>query len=321
MSAPPTDSPSRPLWTWARRALLSVFLLGVGWLLWRQARGIAWHEVWASVRAYPPRTLATSAALAVCSLLLYSSFDLLGRRYTGHQLPARAVMTVTFISYVFNLNLGALIGGFAFRLRLYSRFGLQVGQVSRILGLSMLTNWLGYVLLAGVLFAWRPPPLPPGWALGSLGMRALGLGLVLLGLAYVLLCAFARQRQAQWRGHCVTLPSGRMALLQAAMGAANWLLLGSLVFVLMPAGLDLVTVCSVLLLAAVAGVLTHVPAGLGVLETVFLTLLAQRAPAHQLLAALLTYRLIYYLLPLALALVFYILTELRSRRTGAVQSA
>lgn len=314
MSAPTTDPPTRPLWAWARRALLAVFLLGVGWLLWRQARGMAWPEVWASVRAYPPATLATGAGLALASLLLYSGFDLLGRRYTGHHLPARAVMTVTFISYVFNLNLGALIGGVAFRFRLYARLGLQVAQVSRVLGLSMVTNWLGYLLLAGVLFAWQPLSLPPGWALGSRGQRALGLGLVLLGLAYVLLCAFSRQRQVQWRGHRVVLPSGRMALLQAALGTGNWLLLGSLVFVLMPPGLTFATVCSVLLLAAVAGVLTHVPAGLGVLETVFLTLLAQRAPVHQLLAALLAYRLIYYLLPLGLALVLYILTELRARR-------
>jgi uncharacterized membrane protein YbhN (UPF0104 family) len=324
MSAPaPAPAAARPAWARIRRALLAAFLLGVGWLLWHQGRGIAWAEVLASVRAYPPATLATCAGLALSSLLLYSGFDLLGRAYTGHRLPARAVMGVTFISYVFNLNLGALVGGFAFRLRLYSRLGLRLGQVARILGLSMLTNWLGYVLLAGSLFALHPLPLPPGWRIGAVGLQALGGLLVLLGLGYVLLCALSRRRRWTLRGHRVKLPSGRMALLQAAMGTANWLLLGTLVHTLMPAGLDWATVTSVLLLAAVAGVLTHVPAGLGVLEAVFLTLLAQRAPRHELLAALLAYRLIYYLLPLSLALVLYIATELRTRRLrpGAARSA
>ncbi len=314
MKPPPAEAPARPAWTWVRRGVLAVFLGGVAWLLWRQAHGIAWDQVWASVRAYPPATLATSAALALCSLLLYSGFDLLGRHYTGHRLPVRAVIGVTFISYVFNLNLGALVGGFAFRLRLYSRLGLQVGQVGRILGLSMVTNWLGYLLVAGGLFALHPLALPPAWQVGTAGLQALGAGLFALGLLYLGLCLRGRPRRLRVRGHCVALPSGRLALLQAAMGSGNWLLIGGVLHALMPAGLDYVTVTSVLLLAAVAGVLTHVPAGLGVLETVFFTLLWQRAPRHELLAALLAYRLIYYLLPLALALVLYLLTELRARQ-------
>eukprot|EP01041_Mallomonas_annulata_P031870 gene31870-54255_t len=100
-----------------------------------------------------------------------------------------------------------------------------------------------------------------------------------------------------------------MAALQAAMGMANWLLLGTLLDVLMPDKLDFASVVQVMLLAAVAGVLTHVPAGIGVLEAVFVALLAHRAPTHQLLAALLAYRLMYYLAPLVLALLLYLLSE------------
>jgi uncharacterized membrane protein YbhN (UPF0104 family) len=316
MSAPSTPPCfRRPVWAWIRPVLLAAFLLGVGWLLWRRGHDIAWTEVLASVRAYPPATLVLCAGLALSSLLLYSSFDLVGRSYTGHRLSTHTVMGVTFISYVFNLNLGALVGGFGFRLRLYSRLGLRPGQIGHILGLSMLTNWLGFLLLAGSLFALHPLPLPPAWPMGSLGLQALGVLLVVLGLAYVLLCALARRRRWSLRGHRIRLPRGRMALAQAVLGVGNWLLLGTLVHALMPAGLDWATVTSVLLLAAVAGVLTHVPAGLGVLEAVFLTLLAPRAPRHELLAALLTYRLMYYLLPLGLALALYLATELRARHT------
>lgn len=324
MSEPlPHEVPPRSVaWTWARRALLVAFLVGVGWLLWRQARSMDWAEVLASVRAYPPATLAVCAGLAVASFLLYSSFDLLGRRYTGHRLPARTVMGVAFISYVFNLNLGSLVGAFALRLRLYLRLGLKLGQVGRIVGLSFATSWLGYLLLAGVLFVWYPLALPPGWRISGAGLSALGAALLALAGVYLGLCLRARTRRLQLRGHQIDLPSGRMALLQAVMGSGNWLLLSAVVYTLMPAGLDFASVASVLMLAAVAGVLTHVPAGLGVLEAVFLTLLSARAPGHELLAALLTYRLIYYLLPLTLALVLYIATELRARRLrpGAARS-
>ena len=305
-------------WPWLRRALLTLFLSGVAWLLIGRAREMDWPQVWRSLQHYPASVLATSALLACTSLLLYSSFDLLGRRYTGHTLRTAAVLRVTFVSYVFNLNLGALIGGFAFRYRLYSRLGLQVGQVSRVLGLSMVTNWLGYLLVAGTLFAWHPPPLPENWKIDTPLLRVLGGAMLSLGLAYLLVCLLSRKRQWRLRGHELLLPSGRMAILQAGMGAANWLLLGSIVHGLMPAPLDFATVTKVLLLAAVAGAITHVSAGLGVLETVFVSLLGSQAPGHELLAALLAYRLVYYLAPLCVAALLYIATELQARKLKTV---
>lgn len=280
---------------------------------------MAWADVLTSVRAYSWGTLLACSAWAACSLALYSCFDLLGRSYTGHSLPAVRVMGVTFISYVFNLNLGALIGGVAFRWRLYTRLGLHTGQITRILALSLVSNWLGFFLLAGSLFAFHPLPLPPAWAINAAGLQLIGAGLLAAGLAYLLLCALSKRRSLSFRGHPFELPSGRMAALQAAMGTVNWLLLGMLLDSLMPAHLDFASVMQVTLLAAVAGVLTHVPAGIGVLEAVFVALLAHRAPTHQLLAALLAYRLIYYLAPLLLALLLYLLTEVWVKKPNLPQ--
>jgi uncharacterized membrane protein YbhN (UPF0104 family) len=153
------------------------------------------------------------------------------------------------------------------------------------------------------------------------GLKLLGAALLDGSLAYLLLCALSQRRSWAWRGHAFALPSGRMAALQAAMGTANWLLLGTLLDVLMPGDLDLASVMQVMLLAALAGVLTHVPAGIGVLEAVFVALLAHRAPTHQLLAALLAYRLMYYLAPLVLALLLYLLSEIFLKKPGSPQQA
>lgn len=296
-------------WPWAKTVLLLTFLGGVGVLIAHEAQTIAWAEVLNSLRAYPASVLALAASLAALSLALYSCYDLLGRRYCGHTLSTRTVLSVAFISYVFNLNLGALVGGIAFRLRLYARLGLSLGQISRVVGLSMLTNWLGYLVLAGGLFVLHPPALPSNWPLERRGVQLLGMGLLLAAAAYLLLCTWTRQRTLHLRGHHLKVPSARMAWLQAAMGLVHWLLLGSLMKVLMPHGPDFPTVMAVLLLAAVAGVLAHVPAGIGVLEAVFLALLSHQVPGHELLAALLAYRLIYYLVPLLLAVLLYLFTE------------
>lgn len=57
----------------------------------------------------------------------------------------------------------------------------------------------------------------------------------------------------------------------------------------------------VYLLALAAGVLSHVPGGVGVFEAVLLAAFAGQLGAAPLAAALLLYRLIYVVLPLLLA--------------------
>jgi uncharacterized membrane protein YbhN (UPF0104 family) len=73
--------------------------------------------------------------------------------------------------------------------------------------------------------------------------------------------------------------------------------------------------------AAVAGLLTHIPAGLGVLEAVVLTLLSDVVTTPVLLAALLAYRAIYYLVPFALAATLYLVLEVRRPRATQARSA
>ena len=65
--------------------------------------------------------------------------------------------------------------------------------------------------------------------------------------------------------------------------------------------------------SAIAGTIVRVPAGLGVIETVFITLLGGEIPEERLLAAFLVYRAIYYLAPLLLALVVYARFEAAER--------
>ncbi|HEY5580565.1 MAG TPA: lysylphosphatidylglycerol synthase domain-containing protein [Rhodoferax sp.] len=303
-------------WPWLKRFATAAFFMLMAWLLVTQARAIEWGEVLSTLANYPVHILLVAAALALLSLSLYSSFDLLGRHYTGHTLRARTVMRVTFISYVFNLNLGSLVGGVALRYRLYTRLGLNVGVITRVMTLSMLANWVGYLLLAGVIYGFHAPALPPGWVIGSGGLQILGFVLLVLALLYLLLCAVLRQRSFILWGHELNLPSLRLAALQLGMGAANWLLMSGIVFVLLQQKIAFPTVVSVLLVAAVAGVITHVPAGLGVLEAVFIALLSHQLPTHELLAALLAYRLIYYLAPLTLAAVLYLVAETRAKKSA-----
>ena len=286
----------------------------MAWYSIRYARNVDWAEVWQTILATPRGVLLMAVAGVVLSYAIYCNFDQIGRHYTGHGLPRAKVFQVNFISYAFNLNMGSLVGSVAFRYRLYGRLGLDVPTITRVMTLSIFTNWLGYLLLGGVLFAVSPLALPPDWKIDSGGLRWLGVALLGTALGYLIACFFARQRSVTIRGHELILPPPRMAMVQVAMAVTNWMVMGGILYILLQDKVDYPTVLSVLLVAAVAGVITHVPAGLGVLEAVFIALLSHRVPEGQLLAALLTYRALYYIAPLLVAAVVYLFVEARARK-------
>jgi uncharacterized membrane protein YbhN (UPF0104 family) len=303
-----------PLWRWTLR-LAPVGLLAVALtLLARHARQLDGPAVFAALHATPPWRLGLAVVLAAVSIALYASFDLVARRDAGHRLSAWRTLGAAAASYAINLNLGSLIGGVAVRLRLYTRWGLDLPTASRIVALALLTNWSGYLLVAGAVLAWRPPMLPDDWPVAAVPLRVLGWVMVALALGYAALCARSPRRTLRWRGHALVLPSGRTAVLQLALSSAHWTVMGGLVWWLLQAQVDYVAVLSTLLLASVAGVVAHVPAGLGVLEAVFIGTLGGRLPTPMLVAALLAYRACYYLLPLAVALPALLAAEWAARR-------
>jgi uncharacterized membrane protein YbhN (UPF0104 family) len=311
-----TGLTAKAWWPWLKRILTFAFFALVAWYSFRYARTVDWAEVWQTILATPRNVLLMAIGGVMASFAVYCSFDLLGRHYTGHGLPKLKVWQVNFISYAFNLNLGSLVGSVAFRYRLYGRLGLDIPTITRIMTLSILTNWLGYLLLGGTVFAIAPLELPPDWKLDSGGLRWLGIAMLATGLAYLLACFFSKQRSVSIRGHELLLPPPKMAMLQVAMAVTNWMVMGGIIFILLQGKVGYPAVLSVLLVAAVAGVITHVPAGLGVLEAVFIALLSHRVPEGQLLAALLTYRAIYYIGPLLIAAALYLFVEARARKTA-----
>lgn len=312
----------RMSWPHIKKALGIAFAVAVLALIGWHAREIDWSEVLTALRALPLSTIALGAAVAVAAHAAYISYDLLARRYTGHRLRPGQTAAVAGVCFAFNLNLGALVGGVALRYRLYGRFGLKPAVVTRILGFSVLTNWIGYSALAGTAFVSGLVDLPDSAPVSAVALRAFGAALLLVAVAYLAACRWSTRRCWNVRGHTIELPGARMALLQMTASVTHWSLVASVLYVLLQGKVGFVTVLGALLLSSVAGVITHIPAGLGVLEAVFLSLLAGAYPINQLLAALLAYRAVFYLGPLIVAGLAYVALELaaRSHPRGYAQS-
>jgi len=327
---PPSPAPERPglagrfarlrrqrWWPWLLTGLTGGFVGFVLYLLWHQGSRVDWGSVWHSFLALPPAVVLTAGALAWSSHLLYSTFDLFGRHYTGHGLTVARTMGITLIAYPFTLNLGSVIGGVSARYRLYSRQGVSLAHIGHIVGLSILTNWLGYFALAGAVFwAWTPQ-LPEGWTVGAQHLRWAGTALACVSLAYLVLCAWRRGEPLVVRDHPLPMPRWPVGLLQVAVSAANWMLMAAALWWLTQRQAPYAAALATILLGAVAGVISRIPAGLGVLEAVGTAVLSAYMPAPQALAAVLAYRALYFFAPLAMAALAFAATEIWWRRRAA----
>jgi glycosyltransferase 2 family protein len=297
------------LWHRVRRWALPVLGLVVLGLLLSHAHKVDWAGAWQALRRYSPGVLLAALALCTVSHALYGCYDLIGRHHTRHGLPRWRSWAIAVTSYAFNLNLGSLVGGVAMRARLYARAGIDETTVAQIVGLSLATNWLGYGLVAGCVFASGVVKPPVESSLGEGAFRALGVSMLLLGATYVLACAKLHGRQWQIRGRRIRLPSARLAVVQLGLSAANWALMASAMYLLLGGKVPYVVTLGVMLAASIAGVVTPIPAGLGVLEAVYLALLSGSVRQGALMGALLAYRALYYLVPLGGGLMLYLLLE------------
>lgn len=306
---PQAAAPSPSAWPRLRRLLNLGFIALAIALLVLQLRGMDARQLLATVAGFPFEALAAAAAFSALSYAAYCGFDLLGRRYTRHRLRCREVFTLGFVSHAFALNFGA--AGVAFRFRAYGRRGVQAGVVARLWLVCMVSNWLGFLVIAGLLLAAQPggPPFA-GLGLEAGLLRGIGLAFLALALAYFCLCRWSRVRTWTLFRQRLELPSLRFALAQCALSVLQWGLIAAGLHALFREAVPFLTVLAVLLVCASALAIVDVPGGLGVTEAVFIALLGGQVALAALVSGLLVYRLVYFLGPLLLAGLAYLRLEL-----------
>lgn len=298
-------------------------LFGIGafvvalYALGRELRGARIGDVVRQIEAIPSSQLMAAIALTVGSFFVLSGYDALSLRYVRRRVHYRRIALASFLNYAFSHALGfPLVVGGSTRYRLYSGWGLSAVQVAKVVGFASLTFWLGVLAMGGLVFVHADPAIArilrlPAQAIRPIGLAALAivatyLGWTLTGRRFV--------RLRSWR---LRRPSARLGAAQLLVACVDWVFLAGSLYVLLPAPVrpGFPVFLGIFLLAFVAGLVSSVPAGLGVFETVVLLLLPDRLPETQVLGALLAWRGVYYLLPLACAALLLGAHELlRSRR-------
>ena len=280
------------------------------WVLIERIEAIDFDDVLQHLAAVPAPIVI---AALVCSAGVYTSVGLYEgiavRLASGRSLRRQAFRTAV-ISNPIGRALGvAMISGGALRYRMYAPEGLSIRQVGAVILLVAMpyafgVGWLiDLSLLLHLTEASRAFQLPLA-AIAVLGV--LGLAKDVGWLAFV-----ARHTQPiKFGGESIRLPSLREALVQIAFGLAQISLMTTILFLFMPAELNMTwpAFVAIYCIAFVAGQLSNVPAGLGVLEAALFLMLPQ-VPPGKLVGSVLAYRAVYEVVPLGVALVLLLIYE------------
>lgn len=294
-----------------------VLLAALGFVaLYHLLREVHSHDIRAAFHALGPTALLPAIALTIISYVTLTFYDVLALRAIGRPLPYGTAAIASFTSYTLSHNLGlALLTGGSARYRIYSAAGLGMADVARVVALASATFWGGVFTLVGVTLAWRPQMLAiDGIALSTGALRLSGIA-ILAAMAGLMLYAGRHGRMLRAGGMSLPLPSASRILGQIGIGTIDLAAASAALFVLVP-GLGLHDWPSFFLgytLAIVAVLITHVPGGVGIFEAVMIAALPG-IDKPQLVAALLAYRLIYYILPLIVAVAIIVAQESRRWR-------
>lgn len=307
--------------SWRRIApLLTAGLVLVGLViatrvLREQFTSMTYADVRRALAAIPATSIALAVAAAVLSHVLLTFYDALGLRHIRHALPYRRTAFASFTSYVASHSIGlASLSGSAVRFRVYSHFGLKPTEIGQLIAFCGLTYWLGLFAAAGLAFVLAPDTLG---MLTTNTVLVRWIGSALLGACGLcLLLAAWIERPLRIGSFELRFPAPRLMALQIPLGLVDWMASAAVAYFLLPlegGSVTPVVFFGIYVSAQVIGMLSHVPGGVGVFESVALVLLPASLPREGVLGALVLYRIIYYVLPLAVALVLFAAFEVQAR--------
>jgi uncharacterized membrane protein YbhN (UPF0104 family) len=300
------------------RLIPFLLVAAAAWVLWRELHHLNPAAVLASIVSWGPWRIGGALALAGCSYGFLVANEQVALRWAGTAVDLKTGVPGSFIAYALanNLGLGMLVGG-AFRASAYAPFGVTLAQVAQVTAYGTVTFSLGVAALAGGLLLRAPTAVYQTLHLDPGPARLIGLLMLAALVVYVVGGALLPQKFRIARFSFRRLVP-TFTLLQIAFGVADVALGAALVWLLLGhAAPDYPAVLTAYLVSLMAGLLSGVPGGVGIFESVMLTLLPSVNRA-ELTASLLGFRLFFYLVPLITALGMLLIRRITRRKPQPV---
>jgi uncharacterized membrane protein YbhN (UPF0104 family) len=285
--------------------VLSIAIIAVAvFALYHILRDIKVKEVVDALVHTDTHVIALAALCVAGGYLTLTFYDLFALRTIGRRdVPYRVAALTGFTSYSVGHNVGASVfTGGAVRYRIYSAWGLDAISVAKVCFVAGLTFWLGNATVLGLGILYTPQAasavdqLPP-W------FNRVAAVLILTVLAVYISWVWRAPRVIGRQGWQVKLPDGPLTLLQIVIGIVDLGFCALAMYMLLPdePNIGFVSLAVIFVAATLLGFASHAPGGLGVFDAAMLVALWQ-FDKEDLLAGLLLFRLLYYIVPFCIAL-------------------
>jgi phosphatidylglycerol lysyltransferase len=301
---------------WLTPVLMLALLAASAWVLHDALHDYRYRDIVQRVWAIPGPSLVLALALTIAAYAALPGYDAVGLLYVRHPIPLRKVAFGSFIAYGLSQTLGfPLVTGGSVRYRLWSAWGLSTAEIAQAVSFSGATFTLGVILVTGVALLLEPVAVAQVMELPTRVFRPLGAACVLLVAAYLVWSTVSRA-PIRVRGWQFPVPRPALAISQLCIASLDWALAGAVLWVLVPraSGIGFWPFLGAFLLAQTVGLLSHVPGGLGVFETLMVLLLGGELPPDVAIGTLVVYRVVYYLLPFFIALLMLAGYEMARQR-------
>ncbi|HVG50305.1 MAG TPA: lysylphosphatidylglycerol synthase domain-containing protein [Xanthobacteraceae bacterium] len=299
-------------WSRIGFALSLVIIAAAATVLYRTLHNLNFQEVMLALKTFDKRDIAIAALFVAAGYFTLTFYDLFALSTIGrNHVPYRVAAMAGFTSYSVGHNVGASVfTGGAVRYRVYSHYGLSAVDVAKLCFIAGLTFWLGNATVLGLGILYAPQAASaidqmPDWVNRIIAV------LILVVLGSYLAWVWRAPRKIGNKNWEVTLPRGPLTLLQIVIGIIDLACCAFAMYMLLPHGphIGFIELSVIFVSATLLGFASHSPGGLGVFDAAMLVALWQY-DKEELVAGLLIFRLLYYIIPFALALVLLGLREL-----------
>jgi phosphatidylglycerol lysyltransferase len=276
-----------------------------------------WRDIRLAFGNLPREGVFLAIGFTLASFAVLTLYDALALRYVGRRVPYRRSMFVSIVGFALGNSVSpGFVSGGAVRYRMFSAYGLEGFEIAKIITFCSMMTGLGMTLFGGLGLTLSPGLLESFEYVPDAIVRPIGV-MLFAPAALLLAASFKHKKVWRLRNREFQLPSPRIAVGQVFIPLIDYALAGTVLYVLLPAGsLSFSEFAGVYAASVALGFISHVPGGLGVFESLVVALTSTRVSGDQALAALLGYRVIYYLVPLGVGVTLITAYEFMERRAA-----
>ncbi|MBV8653898.1 MAG: lysylphosphatidylglycerol synthetase family protein, partial [Alphaproteobacteria bacterium] len=296
-------------WEWRdglRQLVVPIVVLGLGGLvivlIHNLSHDLDYRAMVRALRELPFAAIGWSVAATVASFVALIGREYCGLLYVGARVPPTLLAIASFCGNALGnaVGFGALSGG-AIRYRMYRSVGLTPEAVGGVIAFTTLGSAIDVVLFAALSAIAAAPAIAALYQVSAIAINAIAWPL-LIATAFLTAFGSIRHKALRIRGLALSFPGPRLFLAQLLFTGLDVLFAAASLWVLLPAErLELLPFVAIFTVATGLGIVSSVPGGLGIFDTVVLAGLSHQVPPNEVAAAVLAYRGIYFLLPLIVA--------------------